>query len=241
MGGYYTEKLSAERLREVYAIGSPAVQAYLQGEIDFVRERMRPGDRILELGCGYGRVLEALASGGVRGAGSAGCAVENSAPTGSSLWGIDTSLASLKLARRSPGTAGVRLATMDAGRLGLRDSVFDLVACIQNGISSFAIDPLALMREAVRVTRAGGQVLFSSYAARFWPHRLAWFGAQAARGLLGEIDDQATGDGVIVCKDGFRATTLTPEDFRRLAGALSTLAEIREVADSSLFCILSVD
>jgi 2-polyprenyl-6-hydroxyphenyl methylase/3-demethylubiquinone-9 3-methyltransferase len=129
---------------------------------------------------------------------------------------------------------------MDAVALGFRDGVFDVVACIQNGIAAFDVDQTALMREAVRVTRPGGILLFSSYAAAFWPERLDWFHRQAAEGLIGEIDPARTGDGVITCKDGFRATTATPDDFRRLAATLDLNATIQEVDASSLFCEVRV-
>lgn len=82
------------------------------------------------------------------------------------------------------------------------------------------------------------RVLFSGYAARFWPDRLEWFEAQAARGLIGPIDYAATGDGVIVCADGFRATTVGPEEFAELAAALGIEPRIVEVDGSSLFCEL---
>ena len=52
---------------------------------------------------------------------------------------------------------------MDAAALGFRDRVFDVVVCIQNGISAFKVDRRALIAEAIRVTRPGGSVLFSSY------------------------------------------------------------------------------
>src|SRR5947209_3540059 len=45
------------------------------------------------------------------------------------------------------------------------------------------------------------------YTPQFWEHRLEWFEIQAAHHLIGEIDYQTTGNGTIVCKDGFRATT----------------------------------
>lgn len=48
---------------------------------------------------------------------------------------------------------------------------------------------------------------------------LAWFEAQAARGRIGEIDREATADGAIAGKGGFRATTVGPAEFRRLAAA----------------------
>jgi 2-polyprenyl-6-hydroxyphenyl methylase/3-demethylubiquinone-9 3-methyltransferase len=36
---------------------------------------------------------------------------------------------------------------------------------------------------------------------------LEWFEIQSAHHLIGEIDYQAAGNEMIVCKDGFRATT----------------------------------
>ena len=62
MDSYYSEKLSAERLKLCYDIAPPSVQRYLIAEITHVRERINPKDHILELGCGYGRVLNELLS-----------------------------------------------------------------------------------------------------------------------------------------------------------------------------------
>lgn len=96
------------------------------------------------------------------------------------------------------------------------------------------------MAAAVDVTRPGGRVLFSSYAEAFWDHRLAWFRLQAREGLLGEIDETATGRGVIVCKDGFRATTVTPDQFRSLSRGLGRQVTVDVVADASVFCEILV-
>jgi 2-polyprenyl-6-hydroxyphenyl methylase/3-demethylubiquinone-9 3-methyltransferase len=80
----------------------------------------------------------------------------------------------------------------------------------------------------------------SSYAERFWSDRLEWFEAQAAAGLIGPIDHAATRDGVIMCKDGFKATTMRPRDFAELAARLDLDAAITEVDESSLFCEIAV-
>jgi SAM-dependent methyltransferase len=216
---YYSRKLAADRLRRCYELAPPRVQAYLDAEIAYVRERAPADGRLLELGCGYGRVLRPLALPGRR------------------LVGIDTSLESLQMGRRDlRGVPGIELAAMDALRLGFPNGCFALVACIQNGISAFRVDPLALVREALRVTRPGGLALFSSYAERFWNQRLAWFRIQARHGLVGEIDEAATRDGTIVCKDGFHATTFSPEKFADLCQRLGVVARIEEVASASVFC-----
>lgn len=220
MSDYYSERLSAERLRRCYELAGPAVRRYLDGEIRFLVSRLSRSGSVLELGCGYGRVLLRLI------------------PHARAVFGIDTSLSSLQMAKQQAGNC-CTLAVMDAAHMAFSDSVFDVVACVQNGISAFGVDPLALFREAARVTREGGRILFSSYSPHFWPYRLAWFEAQSEAGLIGEIDRQRTGNGVIVCKDGFRATTATAEDFRRLASAGGfPAAAIHEVEDSSVFCEL---
>jgi 2-polyprenyl-6-hydroxyphenyl methylase/3-demethylubiquinone-9 3-methyltransferase len=125
---------------------------------------------------------------------------------------------------------------MDALDLRFSDNELDAVVCIQNGICAFGVDQHALLSEALRVLRPGGRALFSTYSDRFWSHRLAWFEAQAAEGLLGPIDYGDSGEGVIVCKDGFRAGRLTPEYLQSLCSTLGAEPEIREVDRSSVFC-----
>jgi len=59
--GYYSEKLSAERLRRVYEIAPPRVRRYLEAETEHILSRIRRSDTVVELGCGYGRVLARIA------------------------------------------------------------------------------------------------------------------------------------------------------------------------------------
>jgi 2-polyprenyl-6-hydroxyphenyl methylase/3-demethylubiquinone-9 3-methyltransferase len=223
MPGYYTEKLSSERLQACYDLAPPRTKVYLKAEIEFVIQKTSSSMAILELGCGYGRVLRQLL------------------PRARSVVGIDTSLRSLSMAAEFAGRKGsLHLVAMDAARMGFRDRTFDLTVCIQNGISAFGADQRELFTEAVRVTRSGGAVLFSTYSERFWEERLKWFQIQVEHGLIGEIDYHATGNGVIVCKDGFRATTMDAEGFRYLAAVLRLTPSIIEVDDSSLFCEIAV-
>ncbi len=217
--GYYNDKLSAEKLRRCYEIAPPRVCQYLEAEENHVLERIRPGDVVLELGCGYGRILPGLAR-------KAGWVA-----------GIDTSLASLLLAREMiDSISNCHLLCMDAIQLAFRDRVFDCVICIQNGISAFRVNQQKLIKESLRVIKPGGVALFSSYSDRFWEDRLHWFQLQSEAGLLGEIDYEETGDGVIVCKDGFIATTVRPHQFRSLTAGTNVSTKIVEVDESSLFC-----
>jgi len=224
MEEYYSTKLSAERLKRCYDIAPERTKQYLESEIRYVLSHVDSSDTVLELGCGYGRLLSRIAG---------RCRM---------LVGIDTSYDSLRMGMETLSDHGtIHLFQMDAGRLGLSSKSFDVTMCIQNGISAFRLDPLVLVSEAIRVTRSGGLCLFSSYSDKFWDARLEWFRVQSEEGLLGEIDWDLTKEGEIICKDGFKATTYGPGDFMRVAEVLEVRAALVEIDESSLFCLIYVE
>jgi len=151
--------------------------------------------------------------------------------------GIDTCFESLALASKElVRVSNCYLITMNAVNLAFGEKTFDCVLCIQNGIAVFGVDKKTLLQEAIRVTRIYGTILFSSYSENFWEDRLAWFQMQSDNGLIGAIDREMTGNGVIVCKDGFRATTVDRGQFIALIKGLNVESEITEVDGSSIFC-----
>ncbi len=186
MEDYYAEHLAAEKLHRCYEIAPPRVQQYLRAELEFALKFIRSGDAVLDLGCGYGRTLPDLAA------------------RAGSVTAVDNAPASVALARETTaGLASVEIVEMDAAKLRFLDNAFDVVLCLQNGISAFHRDPTTIMREALRVCRPGGLA-----------------------------------NGFIACKDGFTATTFTPDQFRSLAADLPAALTLTEVDGSSLFCIL---
>jgi len=218
MGQYYTDTLSARNLEKCYEIAPPRIRQYIDAEIEFVLNSSQSTDRILELGCGYGRVLRELRK------------------VTPNIVGLDISLGSLLYGHMK---TEVQLAQMDARTTGFKDNSFDVVVCIQNGISAFKVNPVELVKESLRITVDGGKCLFSTYSDKIWEERLSWFELQAKEKLLGEIDREKTVRGTIVCKDGFVATTFSKDDFRRIANELEVSCEIKEVDSSSLFGIFS--
>ncbi|MCK4359095.1 MAG: class I SAM-dependent methyltransferase [Candidatus Cloacimonetes bacterium] len=224
MRNYYSKKLSSSNLQKCYEIAPLQVKKYLEAEIVFVLKHINSEDKVLELGCGYGRVLQRL--------------VEKA----KKVIGIDTSRESLQFARKMiMYNNSLELFEMNAIDIYFEDGDFDVVICIQNGISAFHVDKEKLIKEAVRVTRSGGKVLFSSYSEKFWEDRLEWFQLQAEHDLIGEIDYEKTGNGVIVCKDGFRATTVSTDEFLYLTKNMNVNTKIIEVDNFSIFCLLKVN
>ncbi|MFA0889091.1 MAG: class I SAM-dependent methyltransferase [Synergistales bacterium] len=220
---YYADSLNSANLFQVYETGIERVRRYLDEEIEFVRKNLHGRERILELGAGYGRIMKKLA------------------PHAGSIVGIDISEDSIAFGKEYlKNTPNCSLLTMDGHRIEFSDE-FDVVICLQNGLSAMKGNPLNLVRRSMAALTPGGKAYFSSYSRRFWEVRLAWFLEQASRGLLGEIDMEKTGDGKIVCRDGFTATTFSASDLAELGEKIGCAYHIEEVDESSLFLVLEKD
>ncbi len=217
MKDYYIGNLSGNHLHRAYSLADESVQRYLQGEIEYCRQRISPGDRILELGCGYGRILKALAS------------------EAHMTEGVDNAPGNIELAGEYlHNELGIETHLMSVEHLDFADNSFDLVLCTQNGLSAFGIEPIVVVKEACRITKHDGRLFCCTYAKSFWPSRLQWFRSQVQAGLLAAIDETKTGDGVVACVDGFRSSSMTGEQFREIASALNLVVDIVELPSGSL-------
>jgi SAM-dependent methyltransferase len=107
------------------------------------RVSLRPGDRVLDIGCGVGAFLRLISK------------------RGATPFGLDASEALLDVARDRTPDADLRLGDMEA--LPYADDAFDLVT----GFNSFffADDMVAALREAGRVARARAPVVIQVWGA----------------------------------------------------------------------------
>jgi SAM-dependent methyltransferase len=158
------------------AFGTDRELARLTGWLD-----PADGDRLLDVGCGAGFYLRALAG----------------AASGLRLHGLDASPAFLREARRRLEEAGIdaTLTLGDAGSLPYRDAVFDGVAF--GGTPNEVRDRPAAFTEIARVTRPGAPVFLMAAVRAATPFgRLAQLALGAggiatppADRLLGEAEE----------------------------------------------------
>lgn len=224
MKNYYSDLLNSNKLQRCYEVAPVRVKQFLEAEIDFVLNNIGHNDIVLDLGCGYGRVATRLLD------------------KAKKVVGIDISKENILLAKKIVKTnENCEFYAMDAVNLTFDDNFFDATICVQNGISAFKVNPLKLIQESIRVTRKRGVILFSSYSDKFWDDRLEWFQIQAKQGLIGEIDYNLTGNGIIICKDGFKAITYSGQEFLNLASNFNVETTLHEIDNSSIFCKMIVN
>lgn len=217
---YYAAGLNAINLARVYETSIPRVVRYLEEEIAFVRCRLRGCERLLEVAAGYGRIMRELAA------------------SVAEVDGIDISPANVAYGEKYlKDCPNCRLLVMDVHEMRLARK-YDVALCLQNGLSAVKGDAADTVKSVLETLLPGGRAYFSTYSDRFWEHRLLWFAEQSEKGLLGEIDYERTGDGKIVCKDGFTATTFDEADLRHFGDASGCPYRLELVDESSLFLII---
>jgi 2-polyprenyl-3-methyl-5-hydroxy-6-metoxy-1,4-benzoquinol methylase len=112
-------------------------------------------NRVLDLGCGTGRLSAALAG------------------RGASVLGIDFSMSMIAVARSAAHHEGVSYSVMDATRAALKPASFDAVVSL--GMFEYMADPTPFVDEIVRILRPGGRVVFTCHNVVAFPSRIWMF------------------------------------------------------------------
>ncbi|MFF7976271.1 methyltransferase domain-containing protein [Streptomyces sp. NPDC007905] len=158
---------------------------------------LRPGDRVLDAGCGTGRALSPLRA-----------AV---GPSGV-VAGADLTPAMLQAAVRAGRDRDGRLMLADAAALPLRSGSLDAVFAA--GLIAHLPHPAENLRELARVVRSGGRL------ALFHPIGRAALAARQGRRITPDDLRAETNLGPLLIRSGWRMTSYVDEDARFLALAV---------------------
>lgn len=105
-------------------------------------EHMKPGDDILDVGCGTGMFAEAMSE-------SMKCRID----------GIDISATSLEIAEMKGVYDLLQCHDLQVTPLPISDNAFDAAACV--GVMTYIEDAADLLADLCRITRPGGFLLFT--------------------------------------------------------------------------------
>jgi SAM-dependent methyltransferase len=180
-------------------------------EVAFLLEllKLRPGDRILDVGCGPGRHAVLLAKAGLN------------------VTGIDVSLRFLELAAESARAAGVGAAffEVDARQMPFEDEFDAVISLCQGGFGLMGADDSLVLRRMMEAAKPGALVVVSAFSAYFQVTNLEadqTFDADA--GVVHEVahikDEEAVDHDVEMW-----TSVYTPRELRLLALGVGLLPE----------------
>lgn len=123
------------------------IQDFLDGEIQFIKKHFKPNKSILEVGCGYGRLLSILSNHATK------------------VVGIDFSDRMIRFAKeRLSCKKNVELRLMNAKKIMYSDEAFDYVVCLDNGFGNMPNIELNVLKEMTRTCKMSGEVIVSVFS-----------------------------------------------------------------------------
>lgn len=181
------------------------IQQFLDGEIEFISNNIEPCGEILEVGCGYGRLLGLLAN------------------KANKVVGSDFSEPLLQKAqKRFEKLTGIELAVMRAENMAFTDARFDYVLCLDATFGNMPYLEEKVMKEMSRVVKQSGEVVVSVFSENAKELQLENY---KRVGLTGIKDD-----GIAVHSDeGLYSRRFTKQQLRNLFGAAGLSCEITSI------------
>ncbi len=180
----------------------PEIRAFLEAEVDLLREITAEGMRVLDIGCGTGRHLVMLRDRLALGV------------------GVDYQHAYLTEARTRAGPGPLHFVTADATAVPVAFP-FDLAICMTNTWGTMS-DKAGVLREMRRLAPGPDRRLLSVYAAASVPARCEWYRRLGHKVL--EVTDE-----FILTEGGFRSEHFSEARLREWVGddcAVRPLADI---------------
>ncbi|MBI3448925.1 MAG: class I SAM-dependent methyltransferase [Acidobacteria bacterium] len=196
---WYEAHASGVFLEACYGSAPPRIRRALEQEIAFLESALPRTGRVLEVGCGDGRLLESLGAGPRR------------------LTGIDFLESYLHQAVRARKlAASTGLTAASAGDLPFPDRSFDALYCAQNTLGLLGDLKERALREFARVIRPGGIAVIVVYSPDSLAPRAEWYTEMHRRGAMQPIDWARSGPELLITGDGHGSECFRRERLERL-------------------------
>lgn len=211
---FHRDSAHAEFIIRCQQLATPRIRALMRAEEDFLRALPESAASLLDVGCGSGRILEALARRTQR------------------LAGLDLVAANFPHCRkRAPVSL---LVHGDALRMPFRDGAFAVVACMINTLGNFGDAQVPLLREMHRV---GGVLVAGCYSQEAEPAQREWYAALHAAGILGPVDESRSTPDRCVTEDGYESARFSTDRLAALFRAAGLTAQVHQPIPQLLIAV----
>lgn len=123
------------------------IQEFLDGEINFLKSYIKDKKDILEVGCGYGRLIKVLA------------------PKSKKITGIDFSEPLLMRAKKNLSkTKNAKLLLMDGKKIDLPQNSYDYVLCLDSSFGNMPGIELRVIKQMKKICKKDGEIIISVFS-----------------------------------------------------------------------------
>lgn len=212
--------ITTEKVRQVYESGifdkmvgtnrengepPQILKKFFTGDIDYIENKLEKSGKVLEIGCGFGRLLPYLAK------------------VSREVVGIDFSKLQVKKSRALfRNNKNVKVELMSAEKLKFKDGIFDTTACLNCSLGNMPGIESLVISEMKRVTKKGGKVIVRVFAdnkkVRTAQHK------NYKRLGFTEIKDLGK---AVVTREGFYSSRFSKQDLNNLFANAGLKAEIK--------------
>jgi 2-polyprenyl-6-hydroxyphenyl methylase/3-demethylubiquinone-9 3-methyltransferase len=192
----------------------PKIKEWLQKEIEYLKENIKPNSKILDIGCGFGRHIEIIAD------------------FSKEVVGIDDNKDMIQKAKdRLSNFKNVNLFIQNVQNLKFQDDYFDYVICMTNTFGDFPEIKLNALKEIKRVCKKNGKIIISVYNNKSLEIRKKDY-EKIGLHVIG------IKNGIICTKEGLISEQFTKSQLKEMFDKYKLKSKILELNSISLLCEL---
>jgi len=183
------------------------IKEFLEKEKEFLKKYLKPNSKVLEIGCGEGRLLEQIA--------------KNHAL----VYGIDFAENMIRKAKRKLNTyENTNVFHMDAQNLLFIDNFFDYSLCMCSSFSNMPGIEERVVQEMTRVTKPGGEILIHVLSSKVKSIHEELYRSMGLTNIVTKGNVTRTAEGII-------SRRFSEEDLHKIMKTTQLKYEITKICD----------